>query len=73
MPQRSAKAEVPGQQQIDITRIGFWVNPEDMGEVTLWSRAEMLGKVYDFASPPVYHHGTARHSRHWSADLRKRP
>lgn len=73
MPQRSSRAEVPGQQQIDVTRIGFWLPAEEMGDINLWSRLEMGGNEWDFASPPVYHHGTARHSRHYSADVRKRP
>lgn len=72
MPQRSAKAEVPGQQQINVTRIGFMLSDEDMGDVNLWSRLEMLGTEWDFATPPVYHHGT-RHTRHYSADVRERP
>lgn len=72
-PQRSARAEVPGQQQINITTVGFALPESEMGDVTLWSRVEMNGKEWDIASPPQYHHGTKRHSRHWSMDLRERP
>lgn len=69
-PQRSARAEVPGQQKINVTRIGVDASLEG---VELWSRVEMLGKVWDVVTPPSYHHGTARHTRHWSLDIRERP
>jgi hypothetical protein len=67
--QRSARAEVPGQQGINVIRIG--VNA-DLEDVDLWSQVEIMGKVWDVAAPPAYHHGT-RHTRHWSIDLRERP
>lgn len=67
--QRSARAEVPGQLAINVIRIG--VNA-DLEDVDLWSKVEILGKLWDVAAPPVYHYGT-RHTRHWSIDLRERP
>lgn len=67
-PQRSAQAEVAGQQEINMTRIG--VAPIE--GVSLWGRVDMMGKSWDVANPPAYHHGT-RHNRHWSIDLRERP
>jgi hypothetical protein len=69
IPQRSARAEVPGQQQINITRMIVSANLEG---VELWSRVEMLGKVWDIVTPPAYHHGERR-TRHWSIDVRERP
>lgn len=69
IPQRSARAEVPGQQQINVVRIGTTANLKD---VTLMSRVEWDGKMWDLVTPPSYHHGT-RHVRHWSIDLRQRP
>lgn len=69
IPQRSARAEVPGQQQINITRMIVDANLEG---VELWSRVEMLGKVWDIVTPPAYHHGERR-TRHWSIDVRERP
>jgi len=69
IPQRSARAEVPGQQQINITRMIVNANLEG---VELWSRVEMLGKVWDIVTPPAYHHGERR-TRHWSIDVRERP
>lgn len=69
IPQRSARAEVPGQQQINITRM---IVDADLEDVTLWSRVELLGKTWDIVTPPAYHHGT-RKTRHWSIDIRERP
>lgn len=70
IPQRSARAELPGQQQINVTRM--LVKPDLVG-VELWSRVEAMGKVWDVVAPPAYHHGTKRHTRHWSIDIRERP
>jgi len=67
--QRSARAEVPGQQAINIIRIGIDAGLIGVG---LWSRVEILDKSWDVVTPPAYHHGT-RHTRHWSIDLRERP
>jgi hypothetical protein len=69
IPQRSARAEVPGQQQINITRM---IVDADLEGVTLWSRVEVLGSVWDIVTPPAYHHGE-RKTRHWSIDIRERP
>lgn len=69
IPQRSARAEVPGQAAINVVRI--LVDPLLEG-VDLWSRVEMLGKVWDIVTPPAYHVGT-RKTAHWSIDLRERP
>ena len=69
IPQRSARAEVPGQAEINVVRIIIDPNIKD---VDLWSRVELNGKLWDIVTPPAYHHGT-RHTRHWSLDLRERP
>lgn len=69
IPQRSAKAEVPGQQAINVTRM---IVAADLEDVNLWSRVEWHGKLWDVVTPPMYHHGT-RHTRHWSIDIRERP
>lgn len=68
-PQRSARAEVPGQLAINVIRIGIDTSVEGLD---LWSRVELLGKSWDVVTPPAYHHGT-RHTRHYSLDLRERP
>jgi hypothetical protein len=69
IPQRSSKAEVPGQMQINVTRMLCDPNLEG---VTLWARVEWAGKSWDLAAPPAYHHGPRR-SQHWSIDIRQRP
>lgn len=69
IPQRSARAEVPGQQQINV--VTMIVDP-DLPEVDLWSRVEWNGRQWDVVSPPAFHNGT-RHTRHWSMNLRERP
>lgn len=69
IPQRSSRAEVPGQQQIDVVRM---VVAPNLTGVDLWSRVEWAGDLWDVVSPPSYHHGS-RHVRHWSIDLRRRP
>lgn len=69
IPQRSARAEVPGQVQINITRM---LVDADLEGVSLWSRVQVLGKSWDIVTPPAYHHGT-RQTRHWSIDIRERP
>lgn len=69
IPQRSARAEVPGQVSINVVRL--IVNP-DLDRVDLWSRVEFNGKQWDVVTPPALHIGT-RHTRHWSIDVRERP
>lgn len=69
IPQRSARAEVPGQVIINVVRLILDPNIEDMD---IWSRVEFNGKQWDIVTPPSYHHGT-RHTRHWSIDVRERP
>jgi hypothetical protein len=69
IPQRSARAEVPGQAQINVTRMLIDADTED---VDLWSRVEWNGQVWDVVTPPAHHHGSRR-VRHWSIDIRQRP
>ncbi|MGW6745416.1 phage head-tail adapter protein [Streptomyces sp. NPDC055025] len=69
IPQRSARAEVPGQQQINVTRMIVSAHLEG---VSLWSLVEYAGRQWDVVSPPAYHHGH-RLTRHWSIDIRERP
>lgn len=74
--QRSARAEVPGQQRINVVRIGIdsdlATQPFDpVGD--LYGRVEFMGKQWDIVAPPSYHHGSSRHTRHWGLDIRERP
>lgn len=74
-PQRSAGAEVPGQQQINVTRIGIGLVDTDgvtIENITIHSRVEYNGGVWDLVVPPQYHHGT-RTTRHWSLTIKERP
>lgn len=69
IPQRSSRAEVPGQQQINIMRM---LVGTDIQDVDLWSRVYWDGSWWDIVSPPALHYGT-RHVRHISMDIRQRP
>lgn len=69
IPQRSQRAELPGQQDIDIMRM---LVDHDLPGVDSWSRVYWDGSMWDVVVPPAYRHGT-RHTRHYSVDLRRRP
>lgn len=69
VPQRSARAEVPGQQAINVIRI---LVDAEIPDVDLWSRVVLNGRQWDIVTPPALHYGTRR-TRHWSIDLRERP
>lgn len=68
-PQRGAKAEVTGQQTINVIKVGCTT---DLVGVDLNSRVELMGKQWDVVSPPALHVGD-RHTRHYAMDLRERP
>ncbi|MFG1602850.1 phage head-tail adapter protein [Actinoplanes sp. NPDC049265] len=69
LPQRSARAEVPGQAQINVIRMLIDADVED---VDLWSRVQWNGRLWDVVTPPALHLGSRR-VRHWSIDIRERP
>lgn len=66
-PDRSSRAEVPGQVGIEAIEVGIAAS-EDVG---LWSRIVWDGREWDLVSPPAYHHGTRR-TRHQTLTLRAR-
>lgn len=68
-PVRGSRAEVPGQQEINVYHCTV---PPDLTLVDLWSRVEWKGNTWDVVAPPVAHKGT-RATRHWSFDIRLRP
>lgn len=68
-PSRSGKAELPGQQDINVISIRI---PSDLPDVDRHSRVEWDGKTWDVAAPPAERNGT-KHVRHWTLDLRQRP
>lgn len=69
IPDRSSRAEVAGQQEINVYKLG---TQADLAGVDLWSRVEWDGAWWDLASPPAKSFGT-RHTKHWVMVLRKRP
>lgn len=69
IPDRSSRAEVPGQQSISVYKI--LVDPDI--DVSLWARVEWADELWDVIAPPEYHHGTKRHTRHWTIGIRRRP
>ncbi|MFY1688175.1 phage head-tail adapter protein [Plantactinospora sp. WMMB782] len=69
IPQRSSRAELPGQMSIEIVRM---IVRHSIEGFDLWARVTYDGKEWDVAAPPSYRHGT-RHTRHVSVDLRRRP
>lgn len=69
IPERSTRAEVPGQQIIDVATV---IVEADIPNVDLWSKVRVRGGVWDIVTPPQYHHGTRR-VRHWTMEVRRRP
>lgn len=69
LPERSAKAEVPGQQQINVYTM---IVQPDLDDVTLWSRVRWRGELWDIVTPPE-HHGGTRQTKHISLQIRQRP
>ena len=68
IPDRSARAEVPGQMHIDVVKA---ITEADLSDVNLWSRVELDGRVWDVVAPPERHVGR-RATRHWCLTLRAR-
>ena len=74
IPDRSQRAEVMGQQEIIVMKLGIKDLPElNDDSVGLWTYVKWKGDIWDITQPPLYHHGVKRHTRHWSIALRKRP
>ena len=69
IPDRSARAEVPGEMEINVCTLRV---PADLDGVTLRSRVQWDGEWWDLVAPPTRRTGT-RHSKHWTITIRKRP
>ena len=69
MADRSARAELPGQQWINVYKMGTSAN---LAGVDMWSRVEWNGAWWDIVSPPEHHHGM-RLTQHWTFTIRQRP
>lgn len=70
LPDRSSKAEVPGQQQINVYRMLLDAQPPD---IDLWSRVDWRNRLWDVVTPPAERRGAARATRHWTLSIRERP
>lgn len=68
IPDRSSRAEVPGQQVIEAYRM--LVSP-DIPDVDAWSRVVWNGDDWDLVAPPDMHFGS-RHTKHWTLTIRRR-
>ena len=66
---RSNRAEVPGQAQVDVITLRI---PHRLDGIALYSLAEWHGEWWDVVSPPANRVGT-RHTRHTTIQLRWRP
>lgn len=69
IPERSGRAEVPGQAQINVVHMVVAAGLPDLG---LWAEVEWNGSRWDIVTPPAEHIGTRR-TRHTSFDIRERP
>lgn len=69
VPDRSARAEVPGEMEIDVITLRV---PPDLADVNLRSRVLWDGDAWDLVAPPSDRVGT-RHTRHTTLTMRKRP
>jgi hypothetical protein len=69
VPERSSRAEVPGQQQINMVKALVALDTPD---VHLWGRVKHDGQEWDIAAPPERHKGAAG-TGHFTVMLRERP
>ena len=68
VPERSSRAEVAGQKDIEVLRL---ITAGYMPDVNIWSRVYYRGSWWDQVAPPEPHIGT-RHVRHWSLLISRR-
>lgn len=67
-PERSSRAEVPGQQQINAVVL---IVKSDLVGVNVFSRVFFRGVWWDVVQPPAKRNGYR--VRHWSVLIRERP
>lgn len=70
IPDRASRAEVPGQQEVEVVNMLVDPNLEGVG---MWSRVFAMGKWWDTSAPPQFHNGPSKRTRHWTIPLRRRP
>lgn len=69
LPERSSKAEVPGQQVINVVRV--IIDYKFSENIDIHSRLRWDGKEWDIITPPEHHRGTS-HTRHVTIMARQR-
>jgi|SRR5690606_15785283 len=67
--ERSNRAEVPGQQQVNVINM---VTTQDIPGIDMWGRVWWNNSWWDIESPPAWRFGS-RHVRHLTIQLRERP
>lgn len=70
MQDRSSRAEVPGQQEIDVIRL---IVRYDLPDVGVYSICKYRDAWWDIISPPQYHQGERHHTKHLSMLIKRRP
>ena len=68
---RSAKAELTGQQDITVRKIGIDLPGPDAPPLDLWSRVRIGDQLWDVVTPPSRRNGS-RHVRHLTVPVRRR-
>lgn len=66
---RSARAEVPGQMDIDVVTL---ITGSNLKGVNLFSRVFWNDDWWDLVAPPARRYGT-RFTKHWTLTCRRRP
>lgn len=69
IPDRSSRAELPGQQRVEVYKL---IVSDKLLDIDLWGLVEWRGAYWDVSSPSMYRHGT-RQVRHQTAEIRRRP
>lgn len=70
VPDRGSRAELPGQQQIDVYRV---LVDMDVPDLHSWARITWAGDDWDVIAPPEIRTGVRRHTRHQTILIRRRP
>lgn len=68
IPDRAQRAEVPGQQVVNIVRLLV----KRMPGLGPWARAEFWGRMWDVTVPPEERQNVPRPNRHMVVEVRER-
>ena len=69
---RSSKAEVPGQMDIDVIRLGVESRDPNFELMDIFARIQWQGHWWDLVAPPTHQTGV-RQTRHKTLTARRRP